>query len=588
STLIIASCQKYNFEEDGKGEGLDAFSLLTPASGAKLSLNAATPDEQVVITWSAARPGLTTAPVYTWVAALRTGSVDAPLLEIPSDNQGKDNRLTLSFKQLDDALKAKGVEDAGTVELIWTVRAENGDTEVRANEINRIDITRFGDGVSPFAIYGPVSTTSSIEIDPFSSTDSVKFVWQQAVPGNVSKPVSYTIEFIRPDGSFEAPLLTAPSNKEGADTVKTWSYAEFSEALTSLGFTDLGQATALKWRVVARSGNFSLPSLYVNDVVYLRELKFYLVGGSTPAGWEPTRSVRFIQDTRDANYFYAYAYLSTDGFGFKILNQQEWPGGPLNAKDWGMKKGEPGKLSEQDEDNLSVSTSGYYRILINMKELTYQIEQSYGRLATVGSGTPAGWTPGAAFPGQALGSAVINRFVGIVDFSGGGEFKLIDFNNWPDGSITGARDYGRKPGTTNVLVEQGEENIPAPATAGKYRVAVNATDPKNITYLVEPYVPMMKVVGNALADYPQWNPGGSPTMTYLGDGKWTLTLSMIPGNEFKFLAGADWGAFDYEDNGGGTIKWEGGDNFKVPGNAGDPARTVTLTLDEYRGTITIN
>ncbi|ULQ55285.1 SusE domain-containing protein [Flavihumibacter rivuli] len=587
TALIITSCKKYDFDKDGSGEGLDAFSLLTPASGAKLALNSATPNEKVTITWSAARPGLNTAPTYTWIAALRTGSIEQPILSIPSDNEGKDTKLTLTYKQIDDALKSKGVADAATADLQWTVIANNGDVEVRANEVNFIDITRFGDGVSPFAIYGPVSSNSTIEINPFSTTDSVKFVWQTSNSSSTSKPVTYTIEFIKPDGSFSAPVLASASNKNGIDTVRTWSYADFNEALIGAGFTDLGSPVALKWRVVAKSGTYSLPSLYVNDVVYLRELKFYLVGGSSPAGWEPARSVRFIQDTRDANYFYAYSYLSVDGFGFKILNQQEWPGGPLNAKDWGMKKGSPGDLAEQDEDNLSVPSSGYYRVMINMKDLKYWIEPAYGQMATVGSATPASWNPGAAFPSQALGTSVINRFVGIVDFVGGGEFKLIDFNNWPDGSLRGPHDFGLKSGTTNVLVEQGENNIPGPATAGKYRLAVNATDPKNITYTLEPFVQVMKIVGDGLADFPQWNPGGSPNMTYLGDGRWTLSIKLKAGKDFKFLAGNDWGAFDYEDNGGGTIKWEGGNNFKVPGNAGDADKIYTVTLDEYRGTVTL-
>jgi hypothetical protein len=93
----------------------------------------------------------------------------------------------------------------------------------------------------------------------------------------------------------------------------------------------------------------------------------------------------------------------------------------------------------------------------------------------------------------------------------------------------------------------------------------------------------MRVVGNGIKDVAEWTPGASPQMTYAGNGKWTITLNLIGGKEIKFLAGNDWGAFDYEDAGNGRIKWEGGDNFKTPAASG----TYTITLDEYNGTITI-
>lgn len=91
---------------------------------------------------------------------------------------------------------------------------------------------------------------------------------------------------------------------------------------------------------------------------------------------------------------------------------------------------------------------------------------------------------------------------------------------------------------------------------------------------------------------PDWTPGSSPQMTYMGAGKWQVTLTLVAGKEFKFLAANDWGAFDYEDNSGGStatgvarkIKWEGGDNFKTPAVTG----SYTIILDENAQTVTIN
>ena len=73
---------------------------------------------------------------------------------------------------------------------------------------------------------------------------------------------------------------------------------------------------------------------------------------------------------------------------------------------------------------------------------------------------------------------------------------------------------------------------------------------------------------------------------------WSITLTLVAGKDIKFLAGNAWGAFDYEDNSGGStatgtprkIKWEGGDNFKTPATTG----SYTITLNEYTQTVTIN
>jgi hypothetical protein len=102
----------------------------------------------------------------------------------------------------------------------------------------------------------------------------------------------------------------------------------------------------------------------------------------------------------------------------------------------------------------------------------------------------------------------------------------------------------------------------------------------------------MRVVGDGIQGVPDWNPGASPQMTYAGNGVWTITITLVGGKDIKFLAGNDWGAFDYEDNSGGStatgtprkIKWEGGNNFKTPTTTG----SYTITLNEYTQTVTIN
>src|SRR4029079_14803927 len=118
-------------------------------------------------------------------------------------------------------------------------------------------------------------------------------------------------------------------------------------------------------------------------------------------------------------------------------------------------------------------------------------------------------------------------------------------------------------------------------------------DVNNIKYEMSPAVEM-RLVGDGInqAGVNDWDPATSPQMTYNGNGVWTITIALKASKDIKFLAGNAWGAFDYEDNSGGSqaigtpraIKWEGGNNFQTPTSAG----TYTITLNENLQTVTIN
>ena len=192
-----------------------------------------------------------------------------------------------------------------------------------------------------------------------------------------------------------------------------------------------------------------------------------------------------------------------------------------------------------------------------------------------------------------MGAPANNLFVGITNLTVS-EWKMIDNSSWNDGSnsVGETRSYGTSspPGST-LQVNGG--NMAAFSPAGRYRVIWDGRDVNNIKYELSPATEM-RVVGNGI-DVPgvgEWNPPSSPQMTYSGNGVWTITLALKADKEIKFLAGNDWGAFDYEDNSNGNqtvgtsmpIKWEGGSNFKTPLAAG----TYTITLNEHTQRVTIN
>jgi hypothetical protein len=195
------------------------------------------------------------------------------------------------------------------------------------------------------------------------------------------------------------------------------------------------------------------------------------------------------------------------------------------------------------------------------------------------------------FPNYALGNSATNLFVGLTDFTTDG-WKLIDNDAWNNGDLTvvNTRSYGSAGGSGSPMEINGA-NFPNITTAGRYRVIWDGRAIDNIKYEMSPATEM-RLVGDGIQGVPAWDPGASPAMTYSGNGVWTITTTLIGNKDIKFLAGNAWGAFDYEDNSGGSqatgvprkIKWEGGSNFKTPAATG----SYTITLDEKAQTVTIN
>lgn len=573
---VIAGCKKYDYDTVSKGEALGTFRITAPVTNTNLALNSATPNNSIDITWTASAPGVGTAPTYKWVAALKTGNIDTPLIEIPSNNGGKDTRLTLTYQQLDAALAAKGIAAASVTDFIWSVVADNGFTKVRSSDVFNMTITRFGDGVTPFSIYGPLSSNNIIELDPGSTSNQLVFRWQSAIPTDPSKAVQYRLQIVNENDPLAAPwVLDVLSDNNGADTTKTFTHQAFSDSLTAHGFTDPGQIAQLKWRVLATSGNFSLASDFSNIIYLIREVKMYMVGSFQ--GWDPPTGLRMIPDNRPGlqnSMFYAYVFLPANT-EFKFLQGQAW-----GLPDYGAGSGDnlnPGG------SNIQVSTAGWYRVSMNKTTLKYNIME--GRMGFVGGAVlGVDWNPSAVFPTAAMGAIATNKFLGIYNFGTGG-WKMIDNNEWNNGSnsVDETRSYG-STGPSGSLLKVNSDNMPDITTAGRYRVIWDGTDVKAVKY--EMYAANeMRVVGDGLniPGVNDWDPGTSPQMTYIGNGIWSAVLALKANKEIKFLAGDAWGAFDYESAGGGKIKYDGGSNFTTPTTAG----TYTITLNEHTQTYTI-
>jgi len=110
---------------------------------------------------------------------------------------------------------------------------------------------------------------------------------------------------------------------------------------------------------------------------------FYLVGGSTGAGWEPNLAIPMRLYDEESKYrFESFEYITVDGDGFKFLPTQDgWDG------DLGMGDTE-GSLAPGG-GNVEVESDGFYRVRIDTEALTYEVlETAWG---VIGDATPGGW-----------------------------------------------------------------------------------------------------------------------------------------------------------------------------------------------------
>ncbi len=490
--------------------------------------------------------------------------------------------LTTSFtgKELNAMVLSYGF----TLGVPFTLEARVVSSYGNNNERYTSNVITFA--ITPFSDPSVLTTANTSVTGTLATAGQLSntFSWTTSFNGYTGN-VTYALQYDSAGKNFVAP-------QEVPVGVNLYSKAltqgEMNETALNSGIPG-GNSGKVEYRLKATTAQGAIAYSNVVNVTiqsYLPILRFYLPGGYQAAtgngnNWDPGTAPELIRDIRsDAlnKLYYIYIYLP-GGSEFKVTQGRAWD------VNYG---GSGGDLSPGGA-NFSVTTSGFYRISIDRANMKYDIRE--GRMGFVGGATGAGWTPPNVFPNYALGNSATNLFVGLTDFTTGG-WKLIDHNDWNNGDITAvnARSYGATGGSGSTLEINGA-NMPDITTAGRYRVIWDGRNVDNIKYEMSPGTEM-RVVGNGIQGVPDWNPGASPQMTYSGNGVWTITITLVADRDIKFLAGNDWGAFDYEDNSGGStatgtprkIKWEGGDNFKTPGVTG----SYTITLDEKAQTVTIN
>ncbi|MBK6267276.1 SusE domain-containing protein [Marivirga sp. S37H4] len=385
-SLILSGCE----QEEFTGTGLEALADFQLVTGSEtVELRSIYPENELIIEWSEAESGLESEVLYTWLAYDDNSSVEEPLVAIPSNNEGRENSLTVTFEALDNTLEGLGLATGETVTLNWTVLADNGDI-VKVADPNAITLTRFKDEIAPFGLISvPNETSVDLQID--NPGAEILITWDSTYSG-FGNTVSYTWEAIKPDGDFSEPFLSLPSDNEGLDNSLTLTHQTVDQILETEGLAE-GETLTLQWQVVASSGSLSQGSDDVFTISFKRFTSVqakYLVGAATPGGWgwdNPTEIVEVEEGLFQGT-------LVFNNEAFRVFDVRD---------DWGSGTNFPGFLdqgytiddrfenaADGDQNFRFVGEAGEYTFTLDTNNKLIYIDGRPSKFM-VGAATPSGW-----------------------------------------------------------------------------------------------------------------------------------------------------------------------------------------------------
>ena len=578
-SLLLAACQKVDYDNSVTGEGIEtgAFRIQSPATASVIALNKATPSTPVVVTWTAAKPGVDKPLTYKWIAVKTGDDLTKYTYELPSDDNGKATRLTITQEKLDLYLFSKGIPDKGTVDLTWSVEASNGETQVLSQDQFQLTLKRFTDGATPFTLYGPDPIINTATVDPTSTADFYQFKWQKSVASAGSPDVKYRVVFDLEDGDFSDPVFSIASDNNGSDSALKMSYKQLSDSLDKNGQDDLSKENRLKWAVQAISGDWVQLSNVNNAMNILRQVRFYVVGKIDGwSEWNIDDPMQIIPDKaagRYAKVFYAYLKLKA-GNEFKFFKTKgDWGSGygPISGSNGEYETG-----FNQGTGNFSVAADGVYRVTIDLSKNKVYIQNN--QPGVIGEVQQPTWDASNILRGYAVNH---NKFMFLVNSDGTKKFKFNDGDNWDDAEPNQTRIFGMDEENPGMLLSPGE-NITATGSPVS-RLVWDGSDPQALKYTAEPA--HMYLIGDATAG--GWDNASAdlPELTYQGNGIWKGTNIPLTGTkQFKFIFKKGTWDFNYGSTANepgpltGEIK-EGGANIGVATTG-----NYTVEIDEYKRT----
>jgi len=175
---VFISCSDKDGEDDEQLYVEAVKSLTSPSDGYSIELTSSTTDN-IEFSWEKAVTSYGLVPIYEVVFIKEDGDFATPVEKIRADNPGKDNKVKITHRQLDQIAKNAGIAEGASGTLLWSVNASSGSLKVIAEKSNKITLTRSAPFVAPSVLYitgdGTEAGTSVGNALEFTKLSSGKF-----------------------------------------------------------------------------------------------------------------------------------------------------------------------------------------------------------------------------------------------------------------------------------------------------------------------------------------------------------------------------------------------------------------------------
>jgi hypothetical protein len=236
--------------------------------------------------------------------------------------------------------------------------------------------------------------------------------------------------------------------------------------------------------------------------------------------------------TKSDNAFDGYAYLNTENT-FKFSDSR------ICGKT--LFGGSDGQLSTTaGADELTVGASGYYRVVADVANLTYELTliESFG---LIGSSTVGGWnnsTPMEYNAENQTWEMTADLTSGALKFRANNQWNI---NYGPgDGSMLDGKLLFDDPGSINIQ------------EPGNYTIIVDFSKKKSpdFTYSIKKNAADQTPAQLWLpGGYQGWSPGTAPTIKAINSSSFEGFVYISAGTGYKFTSAPDWDHINYGDSG---------------------------------------
>lgn len=301
------------------------------------------------------------------------------------------------------------------------------------------------------------SSGSSIVLNEEDMDEEMDMMEWASADFGFSAAVEYTIEMDMEGNSFDDPVEIA--------TVRGNTYSptvgSLNTRLLSAGLP-FGTETLVHFRVKAEINDDVRPvysqAVEVGVTPYEFEVTYpeiyvpgaYQASSGYTNDWSPADAPALYSLDSDDSYE-GYVNFSDDNQEFKFTAERNWDDG-----DWGGSNGE----LEPGGANLVMETAGYYKINVDLNDLTYELLSTDWGI--IGDATPGGWDADTDMTYD-----VDDKVWRITTDLSVGEIKFRANDAWD-------LDYGSDD--ANGTLQQGGGNIPV-EEAGNYTIELDLSGP---------------------------------------------------------------------------------------------------------------